>query len=128
MTLRDWTDPRDGRRWKVRQTGLPPVLVFASGDNVFSVVVDFNGTWKGEPVKGGEGKNVSVDLGEGRMLADFEKALVGVKADGELSFKVKFPKDYHEESLASKKIDFTAKVHRVEEEELAPLDDTLAAL
>ncbi len=92
------------------------------------VVVDFNGTLKGEPVKGGEGKNVSVDLGEGRMLADFEKALVGVKADGELSFKVKFPKDYHEESLASKKIDFTAKVHRVEEEELAPLDDTLAEL
>ncbi len=92
------------------------------------VVVDFNGTLKGEPVKGGEGKNVSVNLGEGRMLADFEKALVGVKADGELSFKVKFPKDYHEESLASKKIDFTAKVHRVEEEELAPLDDTLAEL
>ena len=92
------------------------------------VVVDFNGTLKGEPVKGGEGKNVSVDIGEGRMLADFEKALVGVKADGELSFKVKFPKDYHEESLASKKIDFTAKVHRVEEEELAPLDDTLAEL
>ena len=42
MTLRDWTDPRDGRHWKVRQTGLPPVLVFASGDDVFSVVVDFN--------------------------------------------------------------------------------------
>ncbi len=42
MTLRDWTDPRDGRHWKVRQTGLPPVLVFTSGDDVFSVVVDFN--------------------------------------------------------------------------------------
>ncbi len=42
MTLRDWTDPRDGRHWKVRQTGLPPELVFASGDDVFSVVVDFN--------------------------------------------------------------------------------------
>ena len=42
MDLRKWTDPRDDRRWKVRQTGLPPVLVFASGDDVFSVVVDFN--------------------------------------------------------------------------------------
>ena len=42
MTRRDWTDPRDGRRGKVRQTGLPLVLVFASGDDVFSVVVDFN--------------------------------------------------------------------------------------
>ena len=42
MTLRHWTDPRDGQHWKVRQTGLPPVLVFTSGDDVFSVVVDFN--------------------------------------------------------------------------------------
>ncbi len=42
MTLRDWTDSRDGRHWKVRQTGLPPVLVFASEDDVFSVVVDSN--------------------------------------------------------------------------------------
>ncbi len=41
MTLRDWTDPRDGRHWKVRQTGLPTVLVFSSEDDVFSVVVDF---------------------------------------------------------------------------------------
>ena len=43
MTLRDWTDPRDGRHWKVRQTGLPPVLVFASEKDVISVLVDFIG-------------------------------------------------------------------------------------
>ena len=42
MTLRDWTDPRDGRHWKVRQTGLPPVLVFASEEEVVSVPVNFN--------------------------------------------------------------------------------------
>ena len=92
------------------------------------VIVDFKGTMKGEPVKGGEGKQVPVDLGEGRMLPDFEKALVGLKAGDEKSFKVKFPKDYHEEALASKKVDFEATIHRVEEEELPPLDDTLAEL
>ena len=43
MTLRDWTDPRDGRHWKVRQTGLPPVVVFVSEGDVFSLVVDFIG-------------------------------------------------------------------------------------
>ena len=42
MTWRDWTDPRDGRHWKVRQTGLPPVLVFAAEHDVFSVIVEFN--------------------------------------------------------------------------------------
>ena len=77
------------------------------------VVVDFDGTLKGEPVQGGQGKEVQVDLGEGRMLPDFEKGLSGVKAGDEKSFKVKFPKDYHEESLASKKVDFAVNVHRV---------------
>ena len=42
MTLRFWTDPRDGRHWKVRQTGLPPVLVFATEEEVISVLVDFS--------------------------------------------------------------------------------------
>ena len=41
MTLRDWADPWDGRHWKLRQTGLPPVLVFASEEEVVSVLVDF---------------------------------------------------------------------------------------
>ena len=42
MTLRDWTDSRDGRHWKVRQTGQRTVLVFASEGDLFSVVIDFN--------------------------------------------------------------------------------------
>ncbi len=42
LTLRDWTDPRDGRHWRVQQTGLPTVLVFASEGDLFSVVIDFN--------------------------------------------------------------------------------------
>ncbi len=42
MNLRFWKDPRDRRHWRVRQTGLPSMLVFASEDDVFSVVVDFS--------------------------------------------------------------------------------------
>jgi len=95
----------------------------ADGDRV---VVDFDGKLKGEPFQGGNGKEVPVVLGEGQMLPDFEKALYGIKADDETSFKVKFPKDYHSEDLAGKKVDFDIKVHRVEEQELPPLDDSLA--
>jgi len=92
------------------------------------VVVDFDGTLKGEPIEGGTGKEVPVVLGEGQMLPDFEKGLTGVKADEEKSFKVKFPKDYHIEELAKKQIEFTVKVHRVEEQELPALDDSLAEI
>lgn len=95
----------------------------AKGDRV---VVDFEGTLKGEAFQGGSGKDVPVVLGEGAMLPDFEKALFGVAAGDEKSFKVKFPKDYHSAALAGRKVDFTIKVHRVEEQELPPLDDSLA--
>lgn len=90
------------------------------------IVVDFDGTLKGEAVKGGKGTEVPVVLGQGQMLPDFEKGLLGLAAGDESSFKVKFPKDYHAEDLAGKKVDFAVKVQRVEEQELPPLDDSLA--
>lgn len=90
------------------------------------VIVDFDGQLNGETIEGGKGTEVPVVLGEGQMLPDFEKALFGIKADDEKSFKVKFPRDYQAEDLQGKKVDFTIKVHRVEEQELPPLDDSLA--
>ena len=90
------------------------------------VVVDFEGKLKGEPIEGGTGKEVPVVIGQGQMLPDFEKGLLGVTADDVKSFKVKFPKDYHAEALAKKTVEFTVNVHRVEAEVLPPLDDSLA--
>ena len=96
----------------------------AEGDRV---VIDFAGTLKGEAFEGGSGNEVPVVLGEGQMLPDFEKALFGIKAGDEKSFKVKFPKDYHSENLAGKKVDFAITTHRVEQEILPEVDDDLAA-
>lgn len=90
------------------------------------VVIDFVGTLKGEAFPGGEGKELAVEIGAGQMLPDFEKGLLGVKAGDEKTFKVKFPKDYHAEELASQKADFEIKVHRVEEQILPDLDDKFA--
>ena len=97
----------------------------AKGDRV---VVDFEGTLKGEPIEGGQGKEVPVILGQGQMLGDFEKGLTGIKAGDEKTFKVKFPKDYHAEDLKGKKVDFSIHAHRVEEETLPPVDDSLAEM
>lgn len=109
-----------------QKAGFEPVERAAKeGDRV---IVDFDGTLKGEPVKGGKGTEVPVTLGQGQMLPDFEKALYGVKPGEEKTFKVKFPKDYHAEDLAGQKVEFAIKVHRVEEEKLPPLDDSLAEL
>ncbi|MGA8203410.1 MAG: trigger factor [Woeseiaceae bacterium] len=126
VTISD-TDMDDmiGKLRRQKATWEPVERASAEGDRV---IVDFDGTLKGEPVTGGKGSEVRVLLGGGTMLPDFEKGLTGVVAGEEKSFKVKFPKDYHAEELAGKKVDFAVKVHRVEEEVLPPVDDSFAEL
>jgi trigger factor len=97
----------------------------AKGDRV---VVDFEGKLDGDLIEGGQGREVPVILGQGQMLPDFEKGLTGIKAGDEKTFKVKFPKDYHAEDLQGKKVEFTVQTHRVEEESLPPIDDSLAEM
>ena len=95
----------------------------AEGDKV---IVDFEGSIKGEPIENGKGEQIPVVLGEGRMIEDFEKALTGVSAGDEKTFKVKYPKDYPAEELAGKKAEFKAVIHEVQEQVLPPLDEELA--
>ncbi|WP_405223992.1 trigger factor [Lentisalinibacter sediminis] len=95
----------------------------AEGDKV---IVDFEGSIKGEPIENGKGEKIPVILGEGRMIEDFEKALTGVAAGDEKTFKVKYPKDYPAEDLAGKKAEFKAVVHEVQGQVLPPLDEELA--
>ncbi len=97
----------------------------ADGDRV---IVDFDGSIKGEPIAGGKGAEVPVVLGDGQMLEDFEKALFGAKAGDEKTFKVKFPKEYQAEELQGQKVDFDAKIHRVEKQVLPEVDDEFAAM
>jgi len=97
----------------------------AEGDRV---TIDFVGKLKGEVFPGGEGKDYPVVLGAGQMLPDFEKGLVGVMADDETTFKVKFPKEYHSDDLAGKAAEFTINVHRVEAEVLPELNDEFAEM
>ena len=91
------------------------------------VIVDFVGTVDGEEFHGGSGKEIPVVLGEGQMLADFEKGLKGMQAGEEKTIKVKFPKDYPAEELAGKKADFAITMRKVTEEVLPELDDEFAA-
>ena len=96
----------------------------ADGDRV---IVDFKGSIDGEEFQGGSGDEIPVVLGDGQMLADFEKGLKGMQAGEEKNIKVKFPKDYPAEELAGKKADFAIKMHKVTEQVLPELDDEFAA-
>lgn len=104
---------------KQRVTWLPVERSAAEGDQV---TVDFEGSLKGEPIANGSGKEVPIVLGQGQMLADFEKNLIGLKSGSEKAFKLKFPKDYHAEELAGQKVDFQVNIAGVAEQQLPDVD------
>jgi len=78
------------------------------------VTIDFVGKIDGVEFAGGKADNFSFVLGEGRMLADFEKATIGLKVGESRTFPLDFPEDYHGKDVAGKTAEFTITVKNVE--------------
>ena len=95
----------------------------AEGDRV---VVDYAGTVDGESFEGGQGKNISIVVGSGQVLQDFDRALRGVQAGESTTATVLFPQDYPAKNLAGKTAIFSISVLRIEERQLPELDDEFA--
>lgn len=91
------------------------------------MVFDFKGTKDGQAVRGASAENHTLKLGSGQFIPGFEDELVGLKPGDEKTFKVTFPKDYHEESLKGAEVQFEVKVKRVTELVLPAVDDEFAA-
>ena len=92
------------------------------------VTIDFAGTIDGKPFEGGSGENVPVVLGAGRMLADFEAGLKGIRAGEQKSIDMTFPPNYGGAELAGKAVTFAIKAHTVEEQQLPEVDEEFCKL
>jgi len=90
------------------------------------VHIDFVGKLDGVAFEGGEAKDLAVVLGIGRMLPDFEAAIIGMKANQTKSFEMTFPEDYHGKNVAGKKVNFTVVLHQVEAPKLPEVDAEFA--
>jgi len=97
-----------------------------AAQNDDQVRIDFTGKLDGVVFEGGEAKDFAVVLGAGRMLPDFEKAIVGMKAGETKSFDMTFPADYHGKDVAGKQVTFTITVHAVEAPHLPEVDAEFA--
>jgi len=99
----------------------------AAGDQV---KINFKGTIKGEDFPGNSGDDVDLRLEEGTLPEVFDepfrKALMGQEKGAEVSFKVKFPKDYGLEEVAGKTADYAATVLDVSEATVPELNDEFA--
>ena len=90
------------------------------------VNVDFTGTIDGVEFAGGQARDFPIVLGEGRMLPEFESALMGASSGDTREFPLTFPADYHGREVAGKEARFTLTVHRVEAPQVPALDSEFA--
>ena len=96
----------------------------ANGDEA---VIDFIGTKDGQPVSGAAGKNQTLMLGSGQFIPGFEDEVVGMKPAEEKTFDIRFPKDYHEKTLAGQVVTFAVKLHKLTELALPEANNEFAA-
>jgi trigger factor len=96
-----------------------------ASENGDFMVIDFVGTLDGLPFKGGDAQNFGVVLGEGRMLPDFEAALIGMMVGDQKTFNMTFPVDYQAE-LAGKTVQFAVTAKNVNAPKLPAVDAEFA--
>lgn len=97
-----------------------------AAQNEDQVRLDFSGKLNGVVFEGGEAKDFAVVLGIGRMLPDFENAIIGMRAGETKTFDMTFPEDYHSKDMAGKQVAFTITLHKVEAPRLPELDAEFA--
>ena len=108
---------------KQRATYEPAARAAAFGDKV---TLDFTGKVDGRDFDGGHGADVSVILGEGRLLKDFEAQVIGLSTGDAKTFEIRFPEDYHGKELAGKTVSFNVKLKQIAEPRLPPVDAEFA--
>lgn len=89
-------------------------------------VIDFLGKINGEPFKGGEAKDYSLEIASGSFIKGFEDQMIGMKAGETRDINVTFPENYQSENLAGKDAVFTVTVKEIKRKDLAPIDDEFA--
>ncbi len=97
-----------------------------SAQNNDRVTVDFVGTIDGVKFEGGEAEDYVFVLGEGRMLAEFETATIGLLVGESKIFSLVFPADYHGKDVAGKTAEFKISLKKLEWSHLPEVDGEFA--
>jgi trigger factor len=90
------------------------------------VVIDFEGFVDGVAFDGGKAEKFSLKIGSGQFIPGFEEQIIGMKYDEEKTIKVTFPEEYQSSDLAGKEAEFKVKLHEIQEQVPAELNDELA--
>ncbi|WP_295419966.1 trigger factor [Sulfurovum sp.] len=89
-------------------------------------LIDFEGFVDGTAFEGGKAEKFNLKIGSGQFIPGFEEQIIGMKYEEEKDVVVTFPKEYQSADLAGKEATFKVKLHEIQEQAEAELNDALA--
>lgn len=88
-----------------------------------TVSINFRGFVDDKAFDGGEAEDYELVLGSHTFIPGFEEQIIGHNVGDEFDVNVKFPEDYHEDSLKGQDAKFECKINSIKEKVLPELDD-----
>jgi trigger factor len=90
------------------------------------VVFDYKATVDDQNFEGGEGKNTQIILGKDLFIKNFDKHLLGIKKNQEVTAEVILPENYPNKKYSNKKAKFFCKILNVKKPEIIKINDEFA--
>lgn len=90
------------------------------------VLMDFEGSAGGRPIKGARQEGYLVEIGSDILLPGFEEQLIGRHSDEAFEVRLTFPSDHPKAELAGREGVFQVKVREIKRRAVPPVDDDLA--
>lgn len=89
-------------------------------------VIDFDATIDGQPFQGNTGRDVTVEINDGKLIEGNIPELEGVKVGATKNVEFTFPADYQLEDVRSKTAVFACTLKQLKEKKVPALDDAFA--
>lgn len=89
------------------------------------VLIDFDGSIEGEPIKGGKATKYPLDLNNSSFIPGFAEAIVGKPVGEEFTIDVTFPEQYHDTTIAGKPAQFKILIHEIQKRVIPEITEDL---
>jgi trigger factor len=113
-------------RMRTQAAQLVPVMIRDVVETGDIVLMDYEASAGGVPVKGGKADNAMIEVGGDGYLPGFSDGLLGAKVPSEREIVLDFPAEYSVKELSGKKATFKVKIKELKRKELPALDDDFA--
>ncbi|OPY71110.1 MAG: Trigger factor [Syntrophorhabdaceae bacterium PtaU1.Bin034] len=90
------------------------------------VIVKYEASHDGKPVKGVKAESYPLDLGSANLTPEFENGIVGMKVGEEKEIAIPFAADYPDKDVAGKTLLFKVELKEIKEKKLPELNDDFA--